>query len=100
LISVSQRRGPREHIYLIILAIPLVALAIDRLLYHIQRSLFPYRYGGPGYLNNGLKWLLHRWDDIKVAVLPSHLPAWLTAERLTNGNASSDTKPTDTPPGA
>ena len=46
----SQRRGLTEHIWLILLIIPLVALGIDRLVYGIQRSLFPYRYGGSGTL--------------------------------------------------
>ena len=36
------------HILLILLVIPLVALAIDRLLFWVQRQLFPHRYGGPG----------------------------------------------------
>ena len=46
----SQRRGMVEHVWLILLIIPLVALGIDRLIYAIQRSLFPYRYGGAGLL--------------------------------------------------
>lgn len=44
IINTSQRRGPSEHIYLILMIIPLVALAIDRLLYWVQRELFPYQY--------------------------------------------------------
>ena len=51
IINTSQRRGPREHIILVLLIIPLVALAIDRALFWIQRELFPYRYGGAGMLN-------------------------------------------------
>jgi ABC-type nitrate/sulfonate/bicarbonate transport system permease component len=51
LILMSTRRGPREHIFLIVLVVPVVAVVIDRLLYTIQRSLFPYRYGGRGVLN-------------------------------------------------
>ena len=70
LINVSQKRHYIEHIYLILLAIPLVALGIDRLLAAIQRSLFPYRYGGSGHLNRLLKWLLHQWDDLKTSMLP------------------------------
>jgi NitT/TauT family transport system permease protein len=66
LISVSFRRGPREHVYLIILIIPLVALAMDRLLYWAQRELFPHRYGGTGMLNRGLRVLFHSWDDLKA----------------------------------
>ncbi len=55
LILVAQRRGPREHIYLIVLIIPIVALVIDRFLYFLQVQLFPYRYGGYGLLNRGLR---------------------------------------------
>lgn len=43
LISVSQRRGPHEHIYLILVAITLAAYLIDRVFYFIQRLLFPYK---------------------------------------------------------
>jgi ABC-type nitrate/sulfonate/bicarbonate transport system permease component len=45
LIMQSQRRGPREHVYLILLFITVVAYALDRVLYFVQRRLFPYRYG-------------------------------------------------------
>jgi len=45
LILVSQRRGPREHVYLILLFITLVAYLLDRVLYAAQQILFPYRYG-------------------------------------------------------
>jgi NitT/TauT family transport system permease protein len=45
LIMQSQRRGPREHVYLILLFITLVAFLLDRVLYFAQRRLFPYRYG-------------------------------------------------------
>ena len=55
MILVAQRRGPREHIYLIILIIPIVALVIDRLLYWMQVQLFPYRYGGYGLFNRALR---------------------------------------------
>ncbi|MCC6492118.1 MAG: ABC transporter permease [Pirellulales bacterium] len=65
LINVSLRQGPREHVYLIVLIIPAVALAIDRLLFVVQRSLFPYRYGGGGLLNHGVRKSLHLWDDVK-----------------------------------
>jgi NitT/TauT family transport system permease protein len=51
LILMSQRRGLTAHIILIILIIPIVALAIDRGLYFVQRQLFPYRFGGLGLLN-------------------------------------------------
>jgi ABC-type nitrate/sulfonate/bicarbonate transport system permease component len=43
LILVSQRLGPKEHVYLVLVAITLVAYGLDRLLLKIQSWLFPYR---------------------------------------------------------
>ena len=71
----SLRRGPREHVYLIILIIPAVALAIDRVLFLVQRSLFPYRYGGAGLLNRSVRSTLHLWDDLKRLIWKSHRQA-------------------------
>jgi NitT/TauT family transport system permease protein len=68
LINTSLRRGPREHIYLILMIIPALALAIDRLLFWMQQELFPYRYGGPGLLHRGIRALLHGWEDLKGLV--------------------------------
>jgi NitT/TauT family transport system permease protein len=65
IINISQHRGPREHIYLVLLIIPAVALAIDRLLFWIQKELFPYRYGGTGILNLGVSAVLHALEDCK-----------------------------------
>ena len=45
LILTSQRRGPQEHVYLILLFLTLVAYLLDRGLFALQRALFPYRYG-------------------------------------------------------
>jgi NitT/TauT family transport system permease protein len=59
----SQRRNLWTHILLVLMIIPLVALAIDRLLYWIQRQLFPYQYGGDGLLHAGLRAGLRAWDD-------------------------------------
>ncbi len=44
LIAQSQRRGPREHVYLCLLVITLVAYLIDRLLFFTGKQLFPYRF--------------------------------------------------------
>lgn len=74
LINVSLRRGPREHVYLIVLIIPLVALAIDRLLYVVQRQLFPHRYGGAGLLNQGLGEALAAWDSFKGLIFKPQPP--------------------------
>jgi NitT/TauT family transport system permease protein len=68
IINVSQHRGPREHIYLILLIIPAVALAIDRLLFWVQKELFPYRYGGAGILNDLLGAGMHGWEDVRSFV--------------------------------
>ncbi|PYR35526.1 MAG: hypothetical protein DMF90_13280 [Acidobacteria bacterium] len=43
LLMTSQRRGLSEHIILILLIIGLLAYGIDRVLYWLQRGLFPYR---------------------------------------------------------
>jgi ABC-type nitrate/sulfonate/bicarbonate transport system permease component len=59
LINVSQRRGEREPILIVLVVIPLVAYAIDRLLWWLQCDLFPHRYGGRGMLPKILRRLLH-----------------------------------------
>ena len=43
IIITSQRRGPREHIYLVLLVIVAVAFLTDRLWGIIGKKLFPYR---------------------------------------------------------
>jgi NitT/TauT family transport system permease protein len=43
LILASQRIGPKAHIYIVLVAITLVAYGIDRGLLVVQRWLFPYR---------------------------------------------------------
>jgi NitT/TauT family transport system permease protein len=43
IIITSQRRGPREHIYLVLVAIVLVAFLTDKLWAAVGRWLFPYR---------------------------------------------------------
>lgn len=65
LISVSQRRNNQQHIYLILIIIPLVAFGIDRFLLWVQRELFPHRYGGSGMLNTLVRHALHGWEDFK-----------------------------------
>ncbi len=89
LILVAQRRGPREHIYLIILIIPIVALVIDRLLYFIQVQLFPYRYGGYGLFNRALRAVLRWWDDLKSLIWKpkppfDHLTVALAKPKIAN----------------
>jgi hypothetical protein len=65
IINKSQRRGPKEHILLVLIIIPIVAFAIDRVLFWIQKELFPHRYGGAGVLNNCVRATLHGWEDFK-----------------------------------
>ena len=65
IINTSQKRGQREHILLVLMIIPIVALAMDRALYWIQKELFPHRYGGRGILNRCLRAVLHAWEDVK-----------------------------------
>lgn len=43
IINLSQRQGPREHIYLSLILIALLAFCIDRAILSAQRWLFPYR---------------------------------------------------------
>ncbi len=45
LILMSQRRGPRNDVYLILFFLTVVAFLMDRVLFSCQRLLFPYRYG-------------------------------------------------------
>jgi NitT/TauT family transport system permease protein len=68
IINTSQRRGPREHVLLVLLIIPVVALLIDRLLLTVQAELFPYRYGGKGILHHLVRFVLHAWEDLRLSV--------------------------------
>ena len=66
IIIMSQRRGPKEHILLVLMIIPIVALALDRILFWIQKELFPHRYGGVGILLKCVRAFLHGWEDLKL----------------------------------
>lgn len=88
-IQVFQKRGLREHIYLIILIIPLVALLVDRFLYRMQRSLFPYQYGGLGLLNQAVRGTLHAWDDVKSVFFRSGTPQSANAVATTGTSTAS-----------
>ncbi len=75
IILMSQRRGPREHILLVLMIIPLVALAIDRLLYWVQCELFPHKYGSAGRLQAVVRVGLRGWESVKSLLLkPTPLP--------------------------
>ncbi|MBW2733832.1 MAG: ABC transporter permease [Deltaproteobacteria bacterium] len=43
LIFMSQRRGPREHVYLALIAITVMAYLLDRMMYLVGSYLFPYK---------------------------------------------------------
>jgi len=76
IIQQCQKRGLTGQIILVLMIIPVVALAIDRLIYWMQCELFPYRYGGVGVLNSAIEWGLHRWEDAKGLVIrPAALPS-------------------------
>jgi hypothetical protein len=66
--------------------IPLVALTVDRVLFWIQRQLFPYQYGGDGILHQALRFVLRRCEDLKLLVVRP--VAW---EPVATGTAKDDT---------
>jgi ABC-type nitrate/sulfonate/bicarbonate transport system permease component len=102
IIETSQRIGPREHIYLVLLIIPLVALLLDRALYWIQKELFPHRYGGAGILNQCVRAVMHGWEDVKQGlkwVVRSEPPAVAeTAAPATMANPSAALPPEEKKP--
>jgi hypothetical protein len=83
LIEISQRQGPREHIFLILLIIPLIALGLDRILFWMQKELFPYRYGGSGLLHDWVGAVLHGWEDLTglFRKAPATIPVSVSEER-------------------
>jgi NitT/TauT family transport system permease protein len=97
-ISMFQRRQLREHIYLIILLIPLVALAVDLALFWIQRQLFPHVYGGPGWLQRGVRVCAYAWDDLKRVFIRYEPPAIAAAVPApAEGVTSAPTEPEKRP---
>jgi NitT/TauT family transport system permease protein len=61
----AQRLGKPEYIWLVLLIIPIVALVVDRLLFWVQRELFPHQYGGSGLLRKLHRAIVHGWEDLK-----------------------------------
>lgn len=98
LINTSQRRGMLEHIYLIVLMIPLLALAIDRVLFWMQRELFPNRYGGAGVLNQLVRGVLHLWDDFKGLFWSAALPRTDTVTPRAAVSETSEPAPPENKP--
>ncbi|HZZ71793.1 MAG TPA: ABC transporter permease subunit [Pirellulales bacterium] len=74
LINTFQRTGKHECIYLIILIIPIVAFLVDRVLFLIQKQLFPHVYGGSGLLIRAIRVVFHAWDDLKRMVYQPPIP--------------------------
>jgi ABC-type nitrate/sulfonate/bicarbonate transport system permease component len=86
IINVAQRLGRKETIYQILIIIPAVALVIDRLLFMIQKSLFPHQFGGRGLLHSAWRSFLHACEDVKQLIIPptplqAMQKAMITAER-------------------
>jgi ABC-type nitrate/sulfonate/bicarbonate transport system permease component len=69
IINIAQRRGHQETIILVLIIIPAVALVIDRLVYFVQRSLFPYQYGGAGLLHDAWRGLMHGAESLKHTIV-------------------------------
>lgn len=69
IISIAQRRSHPTYILLVLMLIPIVALAIDRLLYWVQKQLFPYQYGGDGLLHHALRAALRAWESLTMLFL-------------------------------
>src|SRR5271166_1615666 len=90
LINMSQRRMLIEHVILILLIIPVVALVIDRPFYFVQAELFPYRYGGMGILHRLLRGVLHAWEDLRLAI-------WNVLSGLFRRRTENPPTPTDAP---
>ncbi|MDB5389170.1 MAG: cmpB [Planctomycetaceae bacterium] len=89
IINISMRRGPREHVILVLLIIPLVALGIDRVLIWVQRELFPHRFGGTGILNQCVRACLNGWEDLKGLLLRRTELATSTTTTTGKGNPAS-----------
>jgi hypothetical protein len=79
--------------------IPLVALAIDRLLYWVQRELFPHQYHSRGILHAVVRAALRAWEDLKSLFIK---PATLGASGCSSATAEQGqqaahaTPPSDT----
>jgi NitT/TauT family transport system permease protein len=70
IINVAQRRGHQETILLVLMVIPAVALAIDRILFMVQRSLFPYQYDSRGLLHDAWRGSMHASAALKHLIIP------------------------------
>jgi NitT/TauT family transport system permease protein len=71
IINISQRVGRREPILLVLMVIPVVALAIDRTLFLLQKSLFPYQYTSRGLLHHAWRGLMNLLESFKFLFVSS-----------------------------
>jgi ABC-type nitrate/sulfonate/bicarbonate transport system permease component len=69
IIYMANKRSNPEIVYLVLIVIPAVALAIDRLLFMVQKSLFPHQYGGSGVLHNAWREFMHMCEDLKQSIV-------------------------------
>lgn len=90
IIIISQRRGVREHILLVLLLIPVVALVIDRMLYWIQRSLFPHEYDSWGLLHRLLQDLQWGGESLKSLLWWSKEPPLRSASKGDKSESTDD----------
>ncbi len=100
IINAAQRRGMRTYILLVLMIIPLIALAVDRLLYWIQRQLFPYYYGSEGWLHRALVLVLRGCEDIaatfrRPATPPAALSGSPSADQTRTPNADAAAPPSN-----
>jgi hypothetical protein len=52
------------------MVIPAVALAIDRILFMVQRSLFPYQYDSRGVLYDAFRGSMYAAATLKYLIIP------------------------------
>ena len=100
IINTSQRRGPKEHILLVLLIIPVVALVIDRILFFFQRELFPHRYGGGGLLLTVLRGVMHVWEDFKGLLFGQVEPPGNRLQAVAATGDSESSTPSETGSGS
>jgi NitT/TauT family transport system permease protein len=69
MIYMAMRTGRQEPIWLVLFVIPAVAVTIDRTLYFLQKSLFPYQYASRGWLHYVWRGLMHALESIKFLLV-------------------------------
>jgi ABC-type nitrate/sulfonate/bicarbonate transport system permease component len=89
----QSRGGHRTYILLVLMLIPLVALAIDRMLYWVQKQLFPYQYGGDGLLHYWLRAVLRAWEDFTGVFFKPADIAGASAAQAEPAKTHDDAKP-------